>query len=329
MIAFIANSLEENHKGRVMPWPHMKEVIFRIYEQRVKWAPEVSGSINTSYLSLEEFLILHFLKEGKLRRTAELSIIDFITSLKYYAKLWPRAKMFACLCGMLKFGDTMETELSTSSCDIFVQEYYFYLLSLFYSDRTGWVESPDGVTYVRFDKEEEFSKAALDWMASSEAKKFTNKVRKYVKKMNEHGVGEIEYIDMDSLMSAYMDEFLLKKSKNKKVLTKGFVKYYQEQDGVFNIDEIKDIAHGVIPEETRSVFVRFAGEVCILRAFAFALMAGKNSYDITNKEFMEGCSRFGIDNPIPFIAKRLHLYGNDVDLERYVRKNLKEEDIEI
>ena len=185
VIAFIANSLEENHKGRVMPWPHMKELIFRIYEQRVKWAPEVSGSVNTSYLSLEEFVILHFLKEGKLRRTAELSIIDFVTSLKYYAKLWPRAKMFACLCGMLKFGETMETELSTSSCDIFVQEYYFYLFSLFYSDRTGWVESPDGVTYVRFDKEEEFSKAALDWMATGEAKKFTNKVRKYVKKMND------------------------------------------------------------------------------------------------------------------------------------------------
>jgi len=32
-------------------------------------------------------------------------------------------------------------------------------------------------------------------------------------------------------------------------------------------------------------------------------------------EFGAGCSRFGIDNPIPTITKRLSLYGNTEDVE--------------
>ena len=75
----------------------------------------------------------------------------------------------------------------------------------------------------------------------------------------------------------------------------------------------------VIPERSPSSFVGFPGEISVLRAFLFALTSGPNSFEISNKEFLLGCSRFGIDVPFPFVVKRLALYGNDVNLEELIR----------
>ena len=42
------------------------------------------------------------LDKHKLRRLAELKLIEILVSLKYYVDVWPRAKVFANLLSMLK-----------------------------------------------------------------------------------------------------------------------------------------------------------------------------------------------------------------------------------
>ena len=131
IIAFISNSLDSEEKGRVVPWTYFKKQMFEIYSDRIASSPEINGAVNSNYLSLEEYLILYFLKKHKLRRLAEVKLIEFISSLKYYTKIWPRAKVFAKLTGMLQYSEPIETDASSHSCDIFMQEFFYYAYTLY------------------------------------------------------------------------------------------------------------------------------------------------------------------------------------------------------
>ena len=115
IIAFISNSLDSEEKGRVVPWAFFKKQLYEIYNERILYTPEINGSVNSNYLSLEEFLILFFMKKHKLRRLAEVKLIEFISSLKYYTKIWPRAKVFAKLTGMLQYSEPIDTDASSHS----------------------------------------------------------------------------------------------------------------------------------------------------------------------------------------------------------------------
>lgn len=131
IIAFISNSLDSEEKGRVVPWTYFKKQMFEIYSDRIANSSEINGAVNSNYLSLEEYLILYFLKKHKLRRLAEVKLIEFISSLKYYTKIWPRAKVFAKLTGMLQYSEPIETDASSHSCDIFMQEFFYYAYTLY------------------------------------------------------------------------------------------------------------------------------------------------------------------------------------------------------
>ena len=107
----------------------LNKQLFEIYNDRIQESPEINGSINSNYLSLEEFLIIYFLKKHKLRRLAEVKLIEFISSLKYYTKIWPRAKVFAKLTGMLQYSEPIETDANSHSCDIYMQEFFYFAYS--------------------------------------------------------------------------------------------------------------------------------------------------------------------------------------------------------
>lgn len=120
-----------------------------------------------------------------------------------------------------------------------------------------------------------------------------------------------------------MDEFIAKKQKNQKILTKHFVKFFQEQEGIFNTDEIKSVCSHVIPDENPvSPYVNYPGEITYFRAFLYALTCQSNSFDISNKHFLKGVSKFGIDSPFPCIAKKIYLYGNEINLAEIIKEKV-------
>lgn len=49
-------------------------------------------------------------------------------------------------------------------------------------------------------------------------------------------------------------------------------------------------------------------------------MCGNNSFTCTDREFVAGCSRFGLDNPTPIITKRLAIYGNEENIDKMVER---------
>lgn len=63
IIAFLANSLDQDQKGRVLPWPHFRKLLYSVINDRIDNSQEIYGSVNSNYLSLEEYLIIYFIKE--------------------------------------------------------------------------------------------------------------------------------------------------------------------------------------------------------------------------------------------------------------------------
>ena len=51
---------QEELKLRLPSWENFKQLIYEIYDHRIFHAPEINGAINTSYLTMEEHLILFF-----------------------------------------------------------------------------------------------------------------------------------------------------------------------------------------------------------------------------------------------------------------------------
>lgn len=120
IIAFLANTLTEKNSGWVIPWKDFRLLITDIVNMRLNYSDQINSFVNSNYLSMEEFLILYFLKTHKLRRLAEINLVNFIASLKYYQSQWAWAWVFAIISGFISIGQVNPTDASPYSCDIFI-----------------------------------------------------------------------------------------------------------------------------------------------------------------------------------------------------------------
>ena len=186
------------------------------------------------------------------------------------------------------------------------------------------MEGKDGGTYMKLQSEEGCTQVLLTWFGDQDARKWFHKVRRNVKKIKTNALDDFEtdYIDVDVLLNLYLEEFKAKKKSNQKTLSKEFMKKYQEQEGLFSTEDVDRIMLSCMPATSPSVFVRYPAALAFRRAFLYALVAGDNAFDISTPEFIAGCNRFGLDNPSPFVGRRIGLYGNDDEFEDIVKKEL-------
>ena len=115
----------------------------------------------------------------------------------------------------------------------------------------------------------------------------------------------------------YIDEFRTAKQNLQKKIQKQFSRSSQDKE---NFPEIStDLALFATKElraqKSNIQFLGFTGQISCYRALIYAYMCGANSSYVDELEFGTGCNRFGVDNPIPTITKRLSLYGNTEDVE--------------
>jgi hypothetical protein len=126
-------------------------VIWEIYDHRIQHAPEINGALNTSYMTLDEHLLVFMLDKHKSRVVTERAVVEFLASLKYYVDSWQRAKVYAQLLGVITNNETffdqrrsvtsdkklpvrlnngLQDELELSSNDIYLQEFYLYAFNM-------------------------------------------------------------------------------------------------------------------------------------------------------------------------------------------------------
>lgn len=54
------------------------------------------------------------------------------------------------------------------------------------------------------------------------------------------------------------------------------------------------------------------------------MMCGKNDSSVFEQEFIAGCNRFGLDNPVPIVTRRLATYGNEENIEKLLERLSKQ-----
>ena len=86
---------KENLKLKLKEWADFKGLIYKIYDHRIGFTPEIAGAVNTTFMGMDEQLIVFFTQEYKERKVIEKRIIEFLASLKYFMDHWQRAKQYA------------------------------------------------------------------------------------------------------------------------------------------------------------------------------------------------------------------------------------------
>jgi hypothetical protein len=89
------DNVHEVFKPKLMKWQAVKDLIWEIYDHRILHAPEINGTINTSYMTLNEHLLVFMMERYKNRPATEKGLVEFLASLKYYCENWQRAKFYA------------------------------------------------------------------------------------------------------------------------------------------------------------------------------------------------------------------------------------------
>ena len=63
--------------------------------------------------------------------------------------------------------------------------------------------------------------------------------------------------------------------------------------------------------EVANPLISYPGKMSQIRAYIYACTSGdKNTNVFSDDEFLAGCNRFSIENPVPSVVVRCALYGN-------------------
>jgi len=163
----------EELKMKIISWPDFKTQIYEIYDHRIYHAPEINGAINTTYMTLDEHMLVFFTEKFKVRPKIENGIIEFLATLKYYSETWERAKVYAQLTGFsqhnevflhvkdktgtgIRLNDGEVDEVDVPIIDMYLQEFFFHAYSMLKKDGK-FIESKEGCTYLKQNLEDRIS----------------------------------------------------------------------------------------------------------------------------------------------------------------------------
>jgi len=138
VITFLASKIERiqrdgvlDVKVKIQQWPQFKKEIFDIIDHRIEYAAEINGAINTSYMSLDEHLIIYMthkfdpLVVAKATRglkgtrdEVQNQLLEFLLNLKYYSTRWLRAKQYAQMLGFLVKKDAISVASGVADQDL-------------------------------------------------------------------------------------------------------------------------------------------------------------------------------------------------------------------
>lgn len=139
---------------------------------------------------------------------------------------------------------------------------------------------------------------------------------------------DTDYVDIDLLFRMYTEKFIEYKEQYQKKMYKAFKMELLKATTAINPDVTPDTVSNLVEglasrSQMKSTVLSFGGQICQLRALIYAFMCGTNGLNITENEFVAGCSRFGLDNPVPIITRRFRPYGNEEAIEVILAKEAK------
>lgn len=123
-----------------------------------------------------------------------------------------------------RLNDGRFDELELPGNDIYLQEFFLTCYSTLFKEKRNFQESKEGFTYMLQKVEERFTSKLLPFVLPTDLTKWNLLVKRTIKKIKRDPGDEYdtEYVDVDTLLSMYIDEFRKFKKAQQKQLTKQF-----------------------------------------------------------------------------------------------------------
>ena len=102
------------------------------------------------------------------------------------------------------------------------------------------------------------------------------------------------------------------------------MRHMESNVGSANFDDYLEMVREGLPasQDTTCLenpFVYYPGKISLVRAYIYSCICGKeNTNTFSDDDFLAGCNRFAIENPVPTISTRCFLYGNSKDITNTV-----------
>lgn len=319
LVLFLDSAFKTHSLVRVIPWLSLRKIIMAIYTDRIKTQHTMEGGVMTGYISLEEYVPLYFLKISKVRRIAENQLLEFISSLKYYSKIWPRANLFSKLSNMLgiaSFPGTIESS-KLNMYDIFTQIFVFWVFEKLLADQSKLNESSEGLTILGKREVLPLLDKLCFFAGSDRAAKIKLDITKESKGFNIDSKN-VEGFDIDVLANKLVNEFIEERKNMMKQMRTRFSKNYHVDRGkllliigYISLDDFKKIVDSE-PRQKVDMYVPPTEDYYDL-VYLYASTCNDDNRKIELKDFITACHKFGLDSPFPciFWKGRLNLEEGD------------------
>lgn len=179
------------------------------------------------------------------------------------------------------------------------------------------------MTYVRVKHHDKVVKEILPLIRGpqGDTQKWNLKIRRLVKRItNEERKIEADYLDVDMVLGMMIEEYKTQRRQNQRDLNKAFMRAMISDVGSFSLDTYISLIQQGLPKNTEGPAVDnpltlYTGKISQIRAYIFSCTSGdSNTNRFTNEQFLSGCNRFSIENPVPSVSVRCGLYGNTRDI---------------
>ena len=192
------------------------------------------GMVGNSML-FDEFVVFYFIKKYRIRRLAEVKLLEFIISLRYYTKFWLKAETFAMLMDVMRFIPLADqTDMYNYRSDYYSQNFFFqvYKRIMIFEQIT----EEDGTVYVSTKKVKKLMKPMLFFSDEISRSRLFVRLEKDIRIFD-----KVECADFDYALMLFMEEYYSVRRKLTNQITKLFSKMNDKIEGYLSLDEIMDI----------------------------------------------------------------------------------------
>ena len=189
---------KDNEAGKVLPWEYTKQVMADIFAQRNGLEGElVAGGIGNGML-FDEFVVFYFLQKHRIRRLAEVKLLEFMISLKYYSRYWQRAELFCQLMEVMRYQPLFDNPDGFNyRLDYNAQNFFF---SIHRKLATFDCVEEEGATYVDKKSAKKLLNICLYFTEEYQRSRLLAKLDKDLRVFD-----KVEYCDFDWAMALMLD----------------------------------------------------------------------------------------------------------------------------
>lgn len=246
----------------VVVWKKFRLEIYQLLDARLQDDWEIIGSPTNAVIPFEEYIVLYFTRLSDHPRAAPLKLLEFLSSLKFYAHKWRRAYLCALICNLIRRKDH-------GIYDYYLQNYFLYVYAKMSSLKDQYEEDEEGTSLVPYDKLGEVLLTSLEFLSSDRYSREVSGLEMKARQVN----GKEGYVDVDEVLLTCVNLFL--EEHNKRLETaKKLLKtqaHKRSAAGVRFDDFCKVLSDGC-PQSTSLRHLSFPAQLS--RARAYVLYCG-------------------------------------------------------